>query len=94
MVFSSFLVCLAHGSNDVANAISPLKVLLDNRAQKDNKLLNQTNQFENKVDYSDKTAFFIGSAGIALGLLILGKKVMLTVGSKIVILDFYKGFTA
>ncbi len=32
MVFSSFLVCLAHGSNDVANAISPLKVLLDNRA--------------------------------------------------------------
>jgi phosphate/sulfate permease len=34
----------------------------------------------------------IGSAGIALGLLILGKKVMMTVGSNIVILDFYKGF--
>ena len=47
-----------------------------------------------KINYSDRTAFFIGSAGIALGLLILGKKVMLTVGSKIVILDFYKGFTA
>jgi phosphate/sulfate permease len=40
MVFSSFLVCLAHGSNDVANAISPLKVLLDNRAEKEYQLLN------------------------------------------------------
>ena len=32
MILSAFLVCLSHGSNDVANAISPLKVLLDNRA--------------------------------------------------------------
>ena len=28
MVFSDFLVCLGHGSNDVANAISPMMVLM------------------------------------------------------------------
>jgi phosphate/sulfate permease len=28
MVLSAFLVCLSHGSNDVANAISPLIVLM------------------------------------------------------------------
>ncbi len=42
----------------------------------------------------DKTAYIIGSAGIAFGLLILGKKVMMTVGNNIVVLDFYKGFIA
>lgn len=30
MVLSAFLVCLSHGSNDVANAISPLIVVLRN----------------------------------------------------------------
>lgn len=29
MVFSDFLVCLAHGSNDCSNAISPLIVLMN-----------------------------------------------------------------
>jgi phosphate/sulfate permease len=28
MVFTDFLVCVSHGSNDVANAISPLIVLM------------------------------------------------------------------
>ena len=30
MVLSAFLVCLSHGSNDVANAISPLIVVMRN----------------------------------------------------------------
>lgn len=33
MVLSAFLVCLSHGSNDVANAISPLIVLMKNDGQ-------------------------------------------------------------
>ena len=35
MGFSAFLVCLSHGSNDVANAISPLIVLMKHEGQPD-----------------------------------------------------------
>jgi len=69
MIFSAFLVCLAHGSNDVANAISPLIVVMENEGPA-------------------WISFFVGSVGIALGLLICGAKVMKTVGKDIVILDF------
>jgi PiT family inorganic phosphate transporter len=41
-----------------------------------------------------KFPYAVGSAGIALGLLILGKKVMETVGKKVVQLDFAKGYCA
>lgn len=36
----------------------------------------------------------MGSAGIAIGLFILGYKVMETVGKKVIKLDFPKGFSA
>jgi inorganic phosphate transporter, PiT family len=39
-------------------------------------------------------AYAVGSAGLALGLILLGKKVMDTVGKKVVKLDFAKGFCA
>lgn len=39
-------------------------------------------------------AYALGSAGIALGLLVLGFRVMETVGKKVVKLDFAKGFSA
>ena len=42
----------------------------------------------------DTVAYAIGSSGIALGLLILGVKVMETLGKKVVKLDFAKGFAA
>ena len=43
---------------------------------------------------SEGKAYLIGSLAIALGLLILGHKVMETVGKKVVKLDFPKGFSA
>lgn len=43
---------------------------------------------------SIKGAYLLGSFGIALGLLVLGYKVMETVGKKVVKLDYPKGFTA
>ena len=70
------MVCLGHGSNDVANSISPFLTAL-------------------QVDGDNiKFAYLLGSAGIALGLLCLGFKVMETVGKNVVKLDFAKGFSA
>ena len=45
-------------------------------------------------DGNIKHAYLLGSAGIALGLLLLGYKVMETVGKKVIKLDFPKGFSA
>lgn len=42
----------------------------------------------------DNKAYLIGSLGIALGLLLIGYKVMETVGKKVIKLDFAKGFSA
>ena len=43
---------------------------------------------------NENFAYLIGSIGMALGLLLLGYKVMKTVGKKVVKLDFPKGFSA
>jgi len=70
------MVCMGHGSNDVANSISPLLQVLSDDGD--------------NLEY----AYLVGSTGIALGLLVLGYKVMETVGKKVVKLDFAKGFSA
>ena len=76
MLVAAMMVCLGHGSNDVANSISPLLTTLTIEGD------------------SVKFAYMLGSVGIALGLLVLGYKVMETVGKQVVKLDFAKGFTA
>ena len=78
MLLAAMMVCLGHGSNDVANSISPLLMVLDAKLGSD----------------AIKYAYVLGSVGISLGLLILGYKVMETVGKNVVKLDFAKGFTA
>ena len=74
MIFAACMVCLAHGSNDVANAISPLLVVLGDEG------------------IEDSWAYYLGGAGISLGLLTLGYKVMETVGKNVIKLDFQKGY--
>jgi len=76
MLVAAMMVCLGHGSNDVANSIAPLLLVLETEGQ------------------DIQIAYILGSTGIALGLLLLGFKVMETVGTKVVQLDFAKGFTA
>ena len=44
--------------------------------------------------YNPHFGYIIGAVGISLGLLILGFRVMETVGKKVVKLDFAKGFSA
>jgi PiT family inorganic phosphate transporter len=36
--------------------------------------------------------FLLGAGGIALGLIVLGEKVMKTVGDEVILLDYMKGF--
>lgn len=43
---------------------------------------------------NSRYSYVLGSFGIALGLLILGERVMRTVGKEIVVLDFQKGFAS
>jgi phosphate/sulfate permease len=76
MIAAAMMVCLGHGSNDVANSISPLLIVFEIHYMK------------------SKYAFFLGSAGIAVGLLLLGHRVIETVGKKVIKLDFPKGFSA
>jgi PiT family inorganic phosphate transporter len=77
MVVAAMLVCLAHGSNDVANAITPLLVVEAAHGRP-----------------GSKDGYWVGSIGIALGLMTLGYKVMETVGKKVIKLNFVKGFCA
>lgn len=44
--------------------------------------------------FHDNYSFLLGSSGIALGMLVLGKRVMKVVGKDIVVLDFMKGFSS
>lgn len=80
MVVAAMLVCVAHGSNDVANAITPLLVVQGAHSP--------------TGSYQNKSGYWIGSLGIALGLLTLGYKVMETVGKKVIKLNFVVGFCA
>jgi PiT family inorganic phosphate transporter len=45
-------------------------------------------------DTNEYTPFILGSLGIAFGLLLMGQKVMATIGEKVIILDYMKGFAA
>ena len=75
MILSDFLVCMAHGSNDVGNAISPLIVIESL-----------------EPGYNEYIPFLVGSLGIAFGLLLMGEKVMQTIGEDVILLDYMKGF--
>ena len=76
LLLGAFFVCLSHGSNDVSNAISPVMHLVRNDAPK----------------MSVGWVFFGGSIAITIGLMLLGKRTMDTIGNKLIKLDFLKGF--
>lgn len=76
VIMADMLVCLAHGSNDVANAISPLIVV----AAVD--------------DRNGRVPYYLGAAGISCGMIFMGHYVMVTVGKRVVKLDYCKGYCA
>ncbi|MEM6754039.1 MAG: inorganic phosphate transporter, partial [Cyanobacteria bacterium P01_C01_bin.38] len=84
-LLSACFVAFAHGSNDVGNAIAPLAAIT---------YINNTG----KVPIYDLDIpvwiLVIGGGGIVVGLAVLGKKVITTIGESIITLQPSSGFCA
>jgi inorganic phosphate transporter, PiT family len=85
MLFTACAMAFAHGSNDVANGIGPLAAVIS--------IVSSGGEVMQKSDMP-VWILFVGGAGIILGLVTLGYKVMLTVGTKITELTPSRGFCA
>ncbi len=81
-VGTSCYVALAQGANDVANAIGPVAAIY---------LIAREHKIMETVEVSI-WMLMIGGIGIALGITVLGYKVMSTVGQKITTLTNTRGF--
>ena len=84
MVFTACAMAFAHGSNDVANAIGPVAAVVS---------------VVNAGEVTQKSSvpiwiLFIGGAGIVVGLMTYGHRVMETVGKRITQLTPSRGFAA
>jgi len=82
-VFTSCYVALSQGANDVANAIGPIAAIY---------LLATSDSFAAKAEVPI-WMLMVGGFGIACGIAILGKRVMVTVGEKITTLTNTRGFS-
>ncbi len=82
-IITACYVALSHGSNDVANAVAPLSVVLTT-ALKDTSIVNGNFGYY---------LLALGGAGIAAGILTWGYKVIRTLGSKITALTNTRGFS-
>lgn len=81
-IFTSCYVALSQGANDVANAIGPVAAVY---------VLAKTGMLAAKADVP-LFMLVLGGGGIALGIGLLGHKVMATVGEKITTLTNTRGF--
>jgi len=83
-VLSASFVAFAHGANDVGNGIGPLAAIANNLG---------------KTHYQTRMGIplwvlFLGATGIVVGLMVLGYRVIETVGKKITVITPVRGFTA
>ncbi len=85
MLFTACAMAFAHGSNDVANGIGPLAAVIS--------IVSSGGEVMQKSTMP-VWILFLGGGGIILGLVTLGYKVMLTVGTKITELTPSRGFCA
>lgn len=83
-ILTACYVALAHGANDVANAVGPLAAIVH---------IVRTGAVEMKVGMPT-WILAVGGVGIILGLATFGYRVMMTVGSKIVEMSPSRGFAA
>ncbi|EKF19407.1 inorganic phosphate transporter [Nitratireductor pacificus] len=82
LIFSAALLSFAHGSNDVANAIGPLAGIYD-------VLSNAAMQEEAVIPL---WVMGLGAAGLAIGLLLFGPRVIHTVGAELTKLDAMRAY--
>ncbi|MEQ9171378.1 MAG: anion permease [Rhodospirillales bacterium] len=73
LIFAAALLSFAHGANDVANAVGPLAAVVDTAT---------TGNTHGKVGIPT-WVLFVGAAGITMGLLLFGPKLIRTVGAEI-----------
>ena len=85
MLFTACAMAFAHGSNDVANGIGPLAAVIS--------IVSSGGEVMQKSEMP-VWILVVGGTGIVLGLITLGYKVMLTVGTKITELTPSRGFCA
>jgi PiT family inorganic phosphate transporter len=82
LVFSAALLSFAHGANDVANAIWPLAAIYD-------AVINGAISGEVGIPL---WIMVLGVAGLSIGLLLYGPKIIKTVGTEITELDQMRAF--
>ena len=85
MLFTACSMAFAHGSNDVANGIGPLAAVVS--------IVSSGGEVMQKSEMPI-WILLLGGAGIVSGLITLGYRVMLTVGTKITELTPSRGFCA
>ncbi len=85
MLFTACSMAFAHGSNDVANGIGPLAAVIS--------IVNSGGEVMQKSELP-VWILLLGGGGIVLGLVTLGYRVMLTVGTRITELTPSRGFCA
>ncbi len=85
MLFTACSMAFAHGSNDVANGIGPLAAVIS--------IVSSGGEVMQKSEMPI-WILVVGGTGIVVGLITMGYKVMLTVGTKITELTPSRGFCA
>ncbi|MDP7109289.1 MAG: anion permease [Nitrospinaceae bacterium] len=83
-IITAFYVAFAHGSNDVANAVGPLAAVVS---------ILESGTVQMKVEMP-VWILAMGGGCIVFGLLIWGRRVMMTIGSKITEITPSRGFSA
>jgi PiT family inorganic phosphate transporter len=85
MIFTACSMAFAHGSNDVANAVGPLAAVVGT-IQSGGEVMQKS--------IMPSWILLLGGAGIVIGLITLGYKVIATVGKRITELTPTRGFAA
>lgn len=84
LICSAALLSFAHGANDVANAVGPLAAIVN--------VLSDTNASLSSKVGIPLWVMLVGAAGLSVGLILFGGKMVNTVGQSITKLDQVRGY--